>query len=103
MPTKPIAITSKHRRFISREIKAGHYDSEADVVRAGLDLLEKQKLAKQALVKEIQLGIDDLDAGNGVFVKSREELTALLDGIAVKAGVQPRRLTTSLCKARIGL
>ncbi|MFO0816089.1 MAG: type II toxin-antitoxin system ParD family antitoxin [Gemmatales bacterium] len=90
MPVKPIVVSAKQQRFIASEIKAGHYRSESDVVKAGLELLERQKrvaLQREALKKEIQLGIDELDAGLGVTRSSREELTAFLDELAMKAGV----------------
>lgn len=88
MPGKAISLSVKHRRFISREIKAGHYRSEDEVVRAGLDLLETQKLkeaAREKLLQEIQKGIDELDAGQGEMLKTPEALARHLDGIRSSA------------------
>lgn len=85
----------KHRRFISREIKAGHYRSEEEVVRAGLDLLETLKLkeaAREKLQQEIQKGIDELDAGLGVTLKTRKERRAFLQEIAEQAGIPVKQL-----------
>jgi len=95
MPGKSISLSTKHRRFISREIKAGHYRSEDEVVRAGLDLLEMQKLkedAREALRQEIQKGIDELDSGLGVTLKTRKERKAFLHDIAEQAGIPVKQL-----------
>lgn len=88
MPAKPFNLTDKQRRFIADEIKAGHYHSENEVVQAGLDLLEKQTLTtlqRQALLKEIQIGIDQLDAGLGITLRTEEELHRFMQEIGKKA------------------
>lgn len=95
MPGKSISLSTKQRRFISREIKAGHYRTEDEVVSAGLDLLEMQKLkegVREKLRKEIKKGIDELDAGLGVTLKTRKERTAFLQDIAEQAGIPVKQL-----------
>jgi putative addiction module CopG family antidote len=88
MPAKSLKLSAESQRFIAGEIKAGRYRDEKEVLQAGLTLLEEQtrrERMKEALRKEIQIGIDQLDAGLGKTMKTRAELTAHLKGLERKA------------------
>ncbi|WP_342106606.1 type II toxin-antitoxin system ParD family antitoxin [Methylobacterium sp. SI9] len=44
-----LSLGEHFERFIDRQVAGGDYDSAADVVRAGLRLLEERETALQAL------------------------------------------------------
>lgn len=60
--------------------EAGRYRDKNDVLRAALDLLEKDEAERQEelawLKAEVQKGMDDIEAGRYTVLKSREEITA---------------------------
>jgi Arc/MetJ-type ribon-helix-helix transcriptional regulator len=94
MSSKKVDVTAEQLRFIASEVKAGHFPDEKSVVQAGLALLENQQRKAQqreALLKEIQIGIDELDAGLGTVLHSREELSAHLKKLGDRARRMPRK------------
>jgi putative addiction module CopG family antidote len=88
MPSKKVDVTAEQHRFIASEVKAGHFPDEKSVVQAGLALLENQQRKAQqreALLKEIQIGIDELDAGLGTKLVGRKALREHLDKLERQA------------------
>lgn len=94
MATKPLALSDKQKKIISKEIESGRFRTEEEVLKAGLQLLDQQRrwMAKrEKLRKAIQVGIDEIDAGLGVLVTSDEELSNLLRQIGNDARKQARQ------------
>ncbi|BAZ82226.1 MAG: type II toxin-antitoxin system ParD family antitoxin [Sphaerospermopsis kisseleviana] len=57
-------------QFVAELVDSGLYQSQSEVIREGLRLLKERedlrKLRMEELRKEIQIGIDQLDRGEGV-------------------------------------
>jgi len=62
-----VSLTPELESIVESKVKGGLYNSASEVVREGLRLLqqrdEMRELKLAALRKEIQKGIDDLEAG----------------------------------------
>jgi len=62
-----VSLTPELERVVTFKVETGLYNSASEVVREGLRLLqqrdEMREMKLQALRKEIQKGIDDLEAG----------------------------------------
>ena len=65
-----ISLTPELERYVAGKIDGGLYDSASEVVRAGLRLLKAQDELHQrkleALRADIQIGLDQADAGRTV-------------------------------------
>jgi len=67
MPTMNVSLTQALQEFVEKEVASGNYSTASEVVRDSLRMLREeravyeQKLAN--LRREIQVGIDDLEAG----------------------------------------
>lgn len=63
-----VSLTPELENLVENKVKGGLYNSASEVVREGLRLLqqrdEMRELKLDALRKEIQKGVDDLEAGN---------------------------------------
>jgi antitoxin ParD1/3/4 len=83
MVTKNINLTTHFDQFVKSEIAAGHYSSASEVMRAGLNLLEKQKKQDEMTLQELRLKVklarEALRAGQGQSFKSIHELQSYLD------------------------
>lgn len=79
-----VSLTPELENIVELKVKGGQYNSASEVVREGLRLLqqrdEMRELKLEALRKDIQKGIDDLEAGR------------FRDGDEVMAGVKERLL-----------
>lgn len=62
-----VSLTPELERIVNFKVESGLYNSASEVIREGLRLLqqrdEMRELKLEALRKEIQLGINDLEAG----------------------------------------
>jgi antitoxin ParD1/3/4 len=62
-----VSLTPELEKFVNTKVESGLYNSASEVIREGLRLLqqrdEMRELKLEALRKEIQLGINDLEAG----------------------------------------
>lgn len=74
-----VSLTPELERLVAEKVESGEYMSASEVVRHALRLLsredEEHQARLEALRAEIQLGIDDLDAGRH---SSKEEVFARL-------------------------
>ena len=65
-----VSLTPELERWVSEKVGAGRYRSASEVVREGLRLLqereEEYRLRLDALRRELQIGISQLDSGQGV-------------------------------------
>ena len=64
-----ISLTKELERFIDDLVKSGLYNSSSEVIRAALRLFKEQEESKvnqvQNLRKDIKIGLDQLDRGEG--------------------------------------
>ena len=62
-----VSLTPELEAIVDQKVKSGMYNSASEVVREGLRLLQQRDEMREAklnaLRKEIQKGIDDLEAG----------------------------------------
>ena len=81
-----VSLTSELEKIVNLKVESGLYNSASEVVREGLRLLqqrdEMREMKLEALRKEIQIGVSELEAGhyrNGdeVMGEVRNRLLAL--------------------------
>lgn len=76
MPTRNINLTEHYDRFIEHTLATGEFQNASEVVRAALRLLERQQREEAAKLEvlrtAVQLGIDELDRGEGITVAPHE-------------------------------
>ncbi len=65
-----ISLSAQWQRFVAAKVRKGRYQSASEVVREGLRLLEEREQQRKAVLadfrKQIQIGIDALDRGEGL-------------------------------------
>jgi len=64
-----VSLTPRLEGYVKQKVSSGLYNSASEVIREGLRLLEERDSLKQvklqALKKELNAGIESLDAGKG--------------------------------------
>lgn len=78
---KTVSLTDRDDRFISAQIESGEYGNASEVVRAGLRLLEQEKLKLKALRQAIAEGDADLAAGRFRSYKAGDLVREMQDAI----------------------
>jgi antitoxin ParD1/3/4 len=67
MPTMNVSLPAALAEFVEKEVASGNYSTASEVVRDGLRMLREERAVyeeKLAILKrEVQRGIDQLDAG----------------------------------------
>jgi len=85
MPTRNVNLTDHFDEFVAKEIKAGRYRNASEVMRAGRNLLEKQKREENAKLKLLRSlameGFRELDQGLGIELKDDRELAEFIHEI----------------------
>jgi antitoxin ParD1/3/4 len=79
------AIPAEFVPFVTRELASGKYGSEAEVVAAALRLLEERERKLDGLRADIQLGVDQLERGEGIVLADDAALGAFFDEIKVRS------------------
>ena len=72
------AIPPEFRQFVQQELASGRFQSTEEVVGEGLRLLRERR--RQELQERLQVGIDQLDRGEGIELDDAE-LAGFLDDI----------------------
>ncbi len=82
MATRNVSLTDTLDRYVEDRVQSGEFQNASEVVRAGLRLLKAQeeadRLKLERLKAAIQVGLDELDRGEGELV---EDLEAWFDGV----------------------
>lgn len=80
-----VSLTPELDRFVAEKVQSGSYSSFSEVIREGLRLLKQQDdlrlLRLEQLKREIAVGIEQLDNGEG---KTFESASALANHIKVE-------------------
>jgi antitoxin ParD1/3/4 len=79
----PDAIPSDLEQFVNEQVAAGEYRSQDEVVVAGLQILREVKRRQAAFREQVQVGIDQLDRGEGIEL-SQDELRAFFDDVQAR-------------------
>lgn len=75
-----VSLPPDLEKFVRQELASGEYASEEEILQEGLRLLQDRKQRLEQLRSDIQVGLDQLDRGEG----------APLDMEAIKAKVADR-------------
>ena len=79
-------IPAEFEPFIQYQLATGRYQSAQEVVSGALRLLRDHEL--ETLRKEIQVGIDELDRGEGIAIDDEQALKRFFDDIEKEARVE---------------
>src|SRR5262245_62068309 len=79
-----VSLTPQLERLVHQKVKSGAYLSASEVVREGLRLLQERDAVREfrlaELRKEIQIGLDQLERGEGVTL-DEEGLKKYMDDV----------------------
>ncbi len=79
-----IVIPPEFEQFIARELAAGRYGSEQEVVAEGLRLLEKREKQLSDHRKEVDIGLKQLDSGQVIELEGDEALHAFFEDVKTR-------------------
>lgn len=92
MPTRNINLTEHLDRFVETGVTSGRYGNASEIVREGLRLLEQREQEDHAklewLRKAAAEGFDQIDRGEGVELRSLEELDQHIDQLGKEASAE---------------
>lgn len=74
-----IALPEDLAEFVDEEVASGKFRSQDEVVAEGLRLLRNRERRLDALRADLQCGIDQLDAGQGIEVHDAATHQQLFD------------------------
>jgi antitoxin ParD1/3/4 len=77
------AIPIELEQFVQQQLATGEYQSVDEVVCAGLKVLQEIKRRQEDFRKEVQIGIDQLDRGEGIELDS-SDLRRFFDEIQLR-------------------
>lgn len=85
MPTRNVNLTDHFDRFVETRVASGRFSNASEVVREGLRLLEERERENKAKLEWLrsaaQEGIDSMEQGNYITLKSPKEIKAYLKQI----------------------
>jgi Arc/MetJ-type ribon-helix-helix transcriptional regulator len=81
-----IDISPEHREFVRVELESGRFASEQELVAEAIELLR----ARQNLLAKLDLGIAQLDRGEGVTYSSNDRERFVADILGRIAGSENR-------------
>ena len=76
-----VEIPPDLQQFVPQVIDNGSYKSETEVIGQALRLLQQRQQKIEELRQKIQLGLDQLDRGEGIELKDEEELRLFFEDI----------------------
>jgi antitoxin ParD1/3/4 len=74
-----VTIPAEFEQFVKGQVASGAYDSTEDMLSDALKLLRQRDL--ESLRREVQVGIDELDRGEGIAIADEQALKVFFDGI----------------------
>lgn len=85
-PTATMAsiVPTEFQPFVSDAVASGRYRSEEELIAAALRLLEDRERKLAALREDIQIGIDELDRGEGIDLSEPSARQAFFDDIKAR-------------------
>ena len=89
MPTRNVNLTKHFDKFVEDGVVSGRFGNASEVVREGLRLLEQREKEEKAWLKYLQEaaqeGIDDIERGDFIPLKSKEDIEALFADVRREA------------------
>lgn len=77
-------IPPECQMFAAEAVASGKYRSEEELIFTALRLLEKRERRVDALRDDIQVGLRELDQGQGILIDSPEAERAFFDDIKAR-------------------
>lgn len=78
-----VSLTPELEALVQEKVKSGMYNSASEVVRDGLRLIQERdnsrRLGLEELRRQVQIGIDQLDRGEGIVYETPEDVLAAMD------------------------
>ena len=81
--TMVCSIPSDLEQFVQQQLATGEYRSQDEVVAAGLLVLRELKRRQAEFRQEVQVGVDQLDRGEGIKIAATE-LRAFFDDVQAR-------------------
>ena len=72
-----VSLTPELEKQIKRKVDSGLYNNASEVVRESLRWMLERDATRERLQGEIQIGLNQLQRGEGITVNSKAELQAL--------------------------
>ena len=89
MPTRNVNLTKHFDKFVEDGVVSGRFGNASEVVREGLRLLEQREKEEKAWLKYLQEaaqeGIDDIERGDFIPLRNREDIDALFADVRREA------------------
>lgn len=79
-----ISLRPEHERFIEQRIKSGKYADASAVIDDALGLLRITPRSLDELGEMLDVGIQQLDRGEGITLRNEQELKAFFDDIKAR-------------------
>lgn len=80
-----ITLTPELQSLVDRKVRLGRYNSAGEVVRESLHLLDEQdrvrEIRREEILKQVMIGVTEIDAGQYITVESDEDLKKLADQV----------------------
>lgn len=76
-----ITLTTELEELVNQKVRSGAYHSADEVITASLQLLSAQEQGRDALRREIMLGVADIREGRATTCSSDAELGAFAEQI----------------------
>lgn len=85
MPTSNVNLTTELEQFVKTQVSSGQFNNASEVHRAALAAMAQQREERQILLDrlrhEVDLGLNDLEAGRFTEFASHQALDSHLDSI----------------------
>lgn len=93
MPTSNVNLTTELEQFVKTQVSSGQFNNASEVHRAALAAMARQREERDIyldrLRREINLGLNDIEAGKSIDFDSHDALDAhldsMLDGLSAEA------------------
>ena len=76
------------QQILQEELATGEYDSQDELLLEAVRLLADRNRRRQELRRELQIGRDQLDRGDGIELDSDEALGTFFDGIRAEVNAE---------------
>ena len=80
-----VSLTPELEQMVHEKVETGMYNSASEVIRDALrlykDFDEVRQKRIEELRREIQIGLDELDRGEGILIRNEEEHKAFFERI----------------------
>lgn len=85
MPTSNVNLTTELEQFVKTQVSSGQFNNASEVHRAALASMARQKeeraLYLERLRNEVDVGLNDIEAGRAIEFESHAAMDAHLDSI----------------------